>query len=113
MKKGRKIGRYLLIFLLLFIAIKIGIGKISKRDYEMGIPPIEERLLKKFPLIEAELIDLKGETLFLKGGRKVLISRRHLFEKFAVLDSLLRRGEPFKVCDLRYDGIAILRREEN
>jgi len=112
MRKSRKIGRYILTLLFLFLGLNLAFKRVLPKG-EVSVPPIEERLLTNFPLIKAQFLDLKGETLFLTGGKKVLISKRYLFEKLAVLDTLLKRNESFDICDLRYDGIVVLRRNQN
>jgi hypothetical protein len=108
MKRRRRIGRYILSLLLLLALMKFT-PRILFKGEKFNIPPIEERLLMEFPYLRAQLIELKGDTLVFKGGKRALVSRRFLFEKLMVLDTLLKGNESFSFCDLRYDGIVILR----
>lgn len=106
-----KVGRYLLLLTGVSVSFLAGMKYASRKIKVKEVKKIEveREVLSKFPSLMKEIQSIRGDTLILKGQRVVITGRKDLMEKLAVLDSLIKRGEQFKLVDMRYSGIMVIK----
>ncbi len=112
-RKRRKIGRYLLLALIVFVLY----GQLKKR-HSRRLPELPGRvekayvvkLLKPYPALKRRLVSIHDDRIYLTYGRVIICGGGNLNLKLSAADSIISANYGFRVMDFRHDGWAILRR---
>ncbi len=113
MKKRRKIGRYIVLLLLVFVLMKI-----YRRPRRIVLPDLPEqgeqikifKTLKEYPHFATSVSSISKYGFYTKKGQIIYFGGGDWRLKLAVADSIISANWHFRILDLQHDGWAILRR---